>query len=154
MKHLTCMIVACSLLGWAAPPAEQPIPASLIQLLANPEKFDGKRVSVQGYLSMPEHRAKDNYAGPTLFLHREDAEHLLLSNSIWVEPSAEMKRNSKELAGMYVAMGGRFRAGYAGHLFGTVGGITDVEFCNVVSDPNRPITQKYDEGRAPASKPK
>jgi len=49
----------------------------MVQLLANPEKYDGKHVRVVGYLHFePEANA--------IYLHREDVEHHLIRNGVWL----------------------------------------------------------------------
>jgi hypothetical protein len=154
MRHLGSLFLGCWVLaGQVAIAPEQPKYVSIIQLIANPEKFDGELVVAGGFLSVTGHR-RPAMEESTLFLHREDAENLLLPNSIWLEPTAEMKRNRKELNGMYVAVTGRFRAGSRGHYFGQPGGITDITGCNIVSDPNRPAAHRWEQLVPPGAKPK
>src|SRR5947208_9935806 len=52
----------------------EPLYVSMLQLISTPEKFDGKLVSVIGYLRFELH-------GNLLFVHREDEENGILSNS-------------------------------------------------------------------------
>jgi hypothetical protein len=53
---------------------------SLIRLIADPVKYDGKKVQVLGFLSLPGYEGEGN----ALYLHREDYEKGLLSNAICV----------------------------------------------------------------------
>jgi len=48
---------------------------SLIELISNPEKFDGKVVTVQGFLALD--RRRHDLLAHYLYLHREDADNLL-----------------------------------------------------------------------------
>lgn len=66
----------------------------MIQLVASPEKFDGKRATVRGfYLAIG--RPPDVVAY-VLFLHKEDAENNL-GNSVWVVPNEQMLRDQESL---------------------------------------------------------
>ncbi len=143
-RYFRCLAVGSFLLASAFRTEEPVEPISLIQLIASPDKFEGKRVSVSGFLEMGDQVRPQAYGNkePLLYLHREDALHWL-GNALWVEPSAEMKRKRRELTGMYVTIIGRFRAGGKGHLYGAAGGITAVESCIVLSDPNRPVSERY-----------
>jgi|SRR5699024_1683048 len=86
MKYLLLLV----LLGTAAC-AEKSSPAesrsrqddrvSIVQLLSNPDDFDGETVRLMGYLQLE----FETYA---LWLHREDRVHGLLPNRIDLEASA------------------------------------------------------------------
>jgi 3-mercaptopyruvate sulfurtransferase SseA len=104
-------------------------PSGLIALLANPEKFDGKQITVFGYLVID--RQKKHIPEAFLFLHEEDANNLL-PNSVQVLPSEQMLRDAEKINGMYVMMTG------VAH-YKTVIVIKDVRSCKVISDPRRPI---------------
>jgi len=144
LKSAFAAIFTCSMLaGGAVLGGERPLPVSLIQLIANPERFDGKPVSVQGFLgSLGEH---PEFIGqfPILYLHQEDGKNLLAYNSVWVSPSKQMQRDREKINLMYVKLTGVFRAGRGpvGSSFG-VGTITDVESCTAWSDPARPAGER------------
>lgn len=109
-------------------------PVSLIQLIATPEKFDGKLVTVEGLLGFDEH--------PVLWVHEEDAKHWLLANSVRISPSKEMQRDKETINLKYVAITGVFRAARTGSESYEGGGISDIQTCTVWSDPQHPISQK------------
>ena len=138
MKYLVGLVLGCSILaGPSALAEDQPVPVSIIQLIATPEKFDGRLVTVIGFLGIGERAF--------LCLHREDAEHLLASNSVAVIPSEEMKRHREQLNRMYVRIVGVF------HTVSAEGGwlvsqIRDIKQCYVVSDPSRPRND-YPDGK-------
>jgi hypothetical protein len=94
-----------------------------VQLIANPQKYDGMLVTTVGFLTLGEH--------PALYLHREDAEHALLSNGIWLETTDRMRRHRDDLDHKYVQVVGIFRAGNAGHDNYKAGGITEISDCSV-----------------------
>lgn len=102
---------------------ERPEQVSLIQLIARPEKYDGRLINIIGYLSLDrEHSA--------LYLHKEDFDHSLMSNAVSVHPTEAMLRDRQELRGRYVILIGVFRAGERGRLDpSVVGGMTDINRC-------------------------
>jgi hypothetical protein len=88
---------------------EEPINATLLQLLANPEKFDGKLIRVIGFLRL-------EFEGDALYFHREDYENALLGNGIWVDATPEMKKQKTGLNMNYVLLEGVFNSGDKGHM--------------------------------------
>ncbi len=89
--------------------AEQPTNVTLVQLIANPEKFDGKLIRVIGFLEI-------EFEGNVLYLHREDYENAILGDGIWVDVTPEMTKNSKSLSKKYVLLEGIFSARERGHM--------------------------------------
>src|SRR5580704_3511350 len=75
--------------------APHPEDVSLVELIADPAKFDGKVVVVHGFLQI-------DYEHDMLFLHREDFDNVLLENAIWVDTTEEMGRNRAKLNSKYV----------------------------------------------------
>ncbi len=55
--------------------AAEPVDVTLVQLIANPEKFDGKSIRVIGFLRL-------EFEGNVLYLHREDYEHAILGDGM------------------------------------------------------------------------
>jgi hypothetical protein len=109
------MIVAALLLtalpafapgGRAAGMAED---VSMVQLIATPEKFDGKFVRVNGFLNL-------GFEGDSLYLHREDFVQGLVRNGIWVVRTEAMERDEKKLNSHYVLIEGIFDAQHHGHM--------------------------------------
>jgi len=79
------------------------IPVTLIELFVNPEKFEGKKVAVTGYLQILRNPREVN---ANLFFHEEDAKHLL-GNSIIVNPSAQMLKDEEKINNAYVRLTGK-----------------------------------------------
>jgi hypothetical protein len=50
----------------------------MLQLLAAPEKFVGRRVEVVGYLNI-------EFEGTALYVHREDFEQDIYKNAFWID---------------------------------------------------------------------
>jgi hypothetical protein len=121
------------LLGQSPPP--QPLQVSLIQLIATPDKFDGKLIYVCGLLEM-------SREGDLLFLDQSDRDNVILSNAIWVRRTEQMGKDRLTLNGKYVAVVGIFRVGFKEQL-GTPGnGIPEVSHVEFWSDPNHPLDQR------------
>jgi hypothetical protein len=84
----------------------QPLRVSMIQLLASPERFEGKRIQVEGVFR----RGNEERA---LYVSRDDAEYLNFASGLWLESTkgAETDRN-----GAFVVVEGTFTAAERGHL--------------------------------------
>jgi hypothetical protein len=90
---------------------------SLVELIARPKDFDGKRVQVRGTLALGfEHNA--------LYLHREDYDHGNVANAIWVDLPDELRGSSSRYRGKYVTIIGTFSARDHGHMGAFIGSIT------------------------------
>jgi hypothetical protein len=89
----------------------EPLTVSLIHLIAHPERYDGKRVRVAGFLCL-------EFEGTCLFLHREDRDHCLFQNALWVSVRyGDLTQDrAKELHHRYVTIVGTFRRDVTGHL--------------------------------------
>ena len=72
---LLCAAVA---FGISAKAGDMPQDVSIIQLIATPEKFDGKFVSLIGFLCIA-------FEGDSIYLHREDLEKGIPRNGLWVD---------------------------------------------------------------------
>ena len=83
---------------------------SVIQLIAQPEKFDGKRVRFIGFLRL-------EFEGNVIFLHREDFNRGISRNGLWVNVPSDMTKHQQDEVNMhYVICVGVFRAGMHGHM--------------------------------------
>jgi hypothetical protein len=107
--------------------------ASLIQLLATPEKFTGKRVRVSGYLRV-------KFEGNALYLSKDAADYIISEHALWtdyaehpsLEPANPTKGKQPKLADFdarFVLIEGTFDAlqrGHMGMFGGTIRDITRV----------------------------
>ncbi|MDR3157746.1 MAG: hypothetical protein LBU11_01785 [Zoogloeaceae bacterium] len=115
--------------------AEEMALVSLIQLIANPEKYHGKTVLVSGFMHL-------EFEGHALYLHRDDAMHFLSRNGIWVDwydweegDGEEKLRSRNEFFDQfllphndsYVVMEGVFNAKNTGHFGLWSGGIEQIK---------------------------
>jgi hypothetical protein len=94
---------------------------SLVQLIAAPEKFDGKTVRVHGYVRI-------EHEGTAVYLHRDDCEHMLTKNGLWLAVNDGVGPGSREEAvnNRYAIIEGRFEAGKKGHMGLWSGSLVDV----------------------------
>lgn len=88
---------------------QDPTGLSLVQLIGNPDKYDGKFVRVEGFLRL-------EFEGNALYLHQEDDEHTLTKNAIWVDASPDMMKKRDRLNKKYVLLEGTFDAKDHGHM--------------------------------------
>lgn len=106
---------------------------SLVQLVANPEKYDGKRVAVIGFLKL-------QFEGNELFIHRDDWENGISKNGVWVDVNSAVSEHAEELNEHYVLIVGTFSATNKGHMGMASGSIASV--CNAVVWPVRGATAR------------
>lgn len=88
---------------------QEPTDVTLVQLIANPEKFDGRLIRVIGFLRLA-------FEGNVLYLHREDYENAILGNGIWVEVTPAITTQSATLNVHYVLLEGVFSSRNRGHM--------------------------------------
>ena len=118
----------------AAPLADQPIAeadrfdhVSMVQLIANPRHFDGKRVLVAGFLTR-------GFESTALWLNKDDANMGISKNAVYVGgPSSDACPS-----GAYVQVQGIFDAKFTGHL-GAFAGYVKIERCNRLMLTNIPL---------------
>ena len=120
--------------------AEMAEDVSMVQLIATPEKFDGKFVRVNGFLSL-------GFEGDSLYLHREDLVQDLVRNGIWVVRTEAMERDEKKFNGHYVLIEGTFDAQHHGHM-GLFGGVIK-DITRVETWPPKPFHFKDLTHRSP-----
>jgi hypothetical protein len=93
---------------------------SIIQLIARPEQFDGRRVRLIGYLWL-------EFEGNAIYLAEADQKHGLTKNGLWVGFARGTLEPGRAYSGHYVLIEGTFRAGSHGHMglwSGTIENIT------------------------------
>lgn len=93
---------------------------SMVQLLANPERYDGNHIRVVGYI----HFESD---GNAIYLHREDEEHHLFKNGLSVSLAQGVAFEGCQDA--YVVVEGVYRARTTGRMTLWSGELTHVTRC-------------------------
>ena len=127
MLSLACVCSSETTTAPTSPPV-----VSVVQLIATPEKFDGKLISVIGFLRL-------EHEGYLLYLGKEDYDNVVLANALWVDATEEMGKNREKLELKYVKIVGTFRAGHENRNLFSAGGITDIRNCQFWSDPAHPL---------------
>lgn len=107
---------------------------SLVALIASPERYDGKKVQVIGYVVL-------EFEGTAVYLHEEDAKHMLTSNGLWLDfrqAERSLVKNADSQP-QYAIIDGVFHAGMRGHMGLWSGSLTDLtrlEFFPKKTEPN------------------
>ncbi|MBW3655001.1 MAG: hypothetical protein KY444_02775 [Gemmatimonadetes bacterium] len=82
---------------------------SIIQLVARPEQFHGRRVRVTGYLWL-------EFEGNGIYLSESDRTHGVYRNGLWVSFAPGVLDGRQEYSGRYVLVEGTFNAEDRGHM--------------------------------------
>jgi hypothetical protein len=109
MKLIASVCILVAALFVVPIKGEEPLNVTMVQLIANPEKFDGKLIRVIGYLRL-------EFEGDVLYLHREDYEFGILGDGVWIDVTPEMTTESKSLNLHYVLLEGIFSSRDRGHM--------------------------------------
>ena len=91
---------------------------SMIEVIANPERYDGKQVTVTGFLGI-------EFESQSLYLHREDYEYYLVKNSLAVDLSDHPEANKWDRR--YVTIDGTFKAVPRTQSFSAAGALIQVK---------------------------
>jgi len=122
--------------------AADPIFVSMVQLLANPAKFDGVDVIVVGYCSLyiPAKNEVGAHGSDVLYLHREDSTAELTKNGVALRITPELFLKPDDYNGRYVIIKGTFDAknlGFKEMYCGTIRNIQEVTPW-VLGSPDKP----------------
>ncbi|MGZ4976197.1 MAG: hypothetical protein ACXV8O_03505 [Methylobacter sp.] len=100
--------------------SDEPLHVSMIQLIANPDEYQGKVIRFIGFLKLA-------FEGNVIYVHREDYERAIIPNGVWVDIGKEMYKSSRKLSGHYVIVEGQFNAKDKGHMGMWSGTVTAVQ---------------------------
>jgi len=86
-------------------------PVSIINLIATPEKYHGKKIQIIGYLHL-------EFEGDAIYLHKEDYSNAITANGLWVNFSEKLtkKKNLTDYNDNYVIILGTFNKDSMGHM--------------------------------------
>jgi hypothetical protein len=132
-KAFRLLIVALAVCFVGQATAQSTELVSMVQLIASPEKFDGKVVQVVGFLRL-------EHEGDVLYLHEDDYRHRIRKNGLWVARNKIIADNINRLNMNYVLLVGTFNAGNKGHMSLNSGAITDIVNAEVWS-PSKEKTE-------------
>jgi hypothetical protein len=142
MRTRRFFIVALVILAGVVAPflnaqSEPPINVSIVQLIANPEKYDGKLVSLVGFIHIG--REQD-----LIFLGEEDFNHAVFANALWFHLSEDIGKNWQKLNRNYVGVVGVFSARHEGPYSCPNGGLTTIKRVQVWSTTENPTGKALD----------
>jgi hypothetical protein len=103
----------------AEPQTALPQHVSILQLIATPERYDGKRVAFEGFLHL-------EFEGNAIFLSQNDYIHRISKNSIWVVRNAVLNAKYTRINSHYVMIAGTFDAANKGHMSSSSGALKDI----------------------------
>lgn len=124
----------------------EPLRLSLVQLITNPERYDGKLVSVVGYLSF-------GSEGDGLYLHKEDYDNGINADGLTVDRTKQMLKDREKLYDNYVLIVGMFRRQALPAIYVSTGRITDVKRCELWSQPDHPRVERLKLLQSQEAKP-
>jgi len=126
-----------SLAGATHPQTQSPAHVSVIQLIANPERYEGKLVSVTGFIHIG--REQDLF-----YLGEADFNHSIVENALWFHLSEQMGKDWQELNRKYVGIVGIFSARHEGPYGCPNGGFPDIKRVQVWSTLENPTGKALD----------
>lgn len=98
---------------------------SIIRILANPDLFDGKRVSVIGFFHF-------EFEESAIYLHKADSDQAISQNGLWIRVPNGMDRAAlANLNNHYVICEGQFSAKAHGHMDLYPGEISDIRAIHI-----------------------
>jgi hypothetical protein len=138
MRKILVLIVLLTICGPAAVPKQLPPAISIIQLIANPEKYNGQTVTVMGFMTIA-------FESDMLYLSYEDYQHAIVPNAVWFERNPHIMADSEKLDLNYVEIIGTFTTDTIGFGLGRpgVGGIKNVTSAVLRSELKHPIAERF-----------
>jgi hypothetical protein len=140
---LTAFVLAATLLLPPSASAQDPVFTSMVQLLAHPKKYHGKRVDVFGYLHV-------KFEGNAIYLSKTDADYINPKHAFWTQyrqgvtlRASNRKKGASlsEFDCKYVSIQGVFDSTDFGHMGLFAGAIRDISH---VSEDTRYYDGKRD----------
>jgi hypothetical protein len=137
---LLILILCCASFRGVSQLSESTIKqVSLIQLIANPDKYDGRRVNVIGYLRL-------EAEGNILYLDIDDWRNAVSENGIWIDVNGDINANRAHLDRKYVQLLGTFSTRKSGNEVGA-GSLIHIQSATFWSDPEHPRAERSGPAR-------
>jgi len=96
---------------------------SMVDLIANPQLFDGVKVLVAGYVHV-------EFEGRGIYLHKDDFRYGITRNGLWL--SETDTADLSKCQDTYAFVRGTFRAGIGGHFDAWTGTLDQVGACHKI----------------------
>ena len=116
--------------GSASPQIQGVEQVSILQLIVTPERYDGKRVQVEGFLHL-------EFEGNVLYLSENDYIHHLYKNGLWVTRNLVINERFRTLNSRYVIVIGTFDAANKGHMSMNSGSLRDISAADTWPDSTK-----------------
>ncbi|MDQ1925101.1 hypothetical protein [Massilia pseudoviolaceinigra] len=100
--------------------ASSVVEVSIAQLIASPERFDGKLVSVVGFF-------QNEMEESAIYLNRDEMVQAIRKNGIWIELNSSQMQSITKLHNDYAKIEGLFSATERGHFGLWSGSIKDIK---------------------------
>jgi len=95
----------------------------MIQLIATPERFEAKKVSVNGYMQR-------SASGDALYTQKEDASFANFKNGLWLDSPKCQNLQSDPKGAQMVLIEGTFSSAKKGDHDGYSGGLVNITRCS------------------------
>jgi hypothetical protein len=93
---------------------------SLVDLIANPARWNGKRVIVDGFMHL-------EFEGNAIYVSEQDCRHFITKNGVWVDFREGSYGEAQALNDHYVRVQGTFDSKQRGHLGLWSGTLDDID---------------------------
>jgi len=97
---------------------------SIVDLIANPELFDGEKVLVEGYVHI-------EFEARGIYLHKDDFLYGITRNALWLAAAAS--DDLTKCQNSYARVRGTFKGGIGGHNDAFMGTLEQVTLCDRIS---------------------
>ena len=125
---LSLLTVLCSGSSDLVRHGEKMKTVSMVELIANPEKFDGQRVFVQGFVRL-------EFEGTGLYFHEEDYRYGLRYNGVALSMTRAERDQAKPCNLKYCTIIGTYHATPAGYTGLWSGSLSNVKFVGATFGP-------------------
>ena len=109
---------------------EHPPMVSMISLIATPEKYQNKKITTLGYVSL-------GFEANGIYVHQEDVNQNLLINGLWLDSEKRGTFDVDKVQGKYCIIEATFRSDKKGHFGMWSGTLTEIKRLEVWTDPDR-----------------
>lgn len=99
---------------------QRPTDVSIIELIANPQAYNGRFIRVVGFVSI-------KFEGTAIYLHQDDYRYGIFRNGLWLTVSKSNLIDCKGCHERYAIIEGTFDAQNTGHFGVYNGGIKDIQ---------------------------
>ncbi len=118
---------------------KEPVPVSIIELIANPQKYNNRKIRVTAFLNL-------EFEGNAIYLSPEDYYHLT-GNCILIDPNDMILSKKQILKLNYVLIEGKFHALHKFDRYQSFGVISEITRAEQWSTLDKPRRLLYEEQR-------